>query len=90
MTAFKRALELDPDDYRATDAIESAQEGANRIKEGKKHAEEMLKKQQENDNANTNSSSKSNSGSNSNARPAPKHTPTRPPLKPKAKTSPVG
>src|ERR1700716_3068165 len=68
LTAFKKALELNPDDYRATDAIENAQEGSNRIKEGKKHAEDMLKKQQETDNANTNentnSSSKSNSASN--------------------------
>jgi tetratricopeptide (TPR) repeat protein len=74
LTAFKKALELDPQDYRATDAIEDAQEGANRIKEGKKHAEEMLKKQQANANANGNT----NVNSNSNARPAPKHSPKKP------------
>lgn len=88
LTAFKKALELDPDDARATDGIENAQEGANRIKEGKKHSEEMLRKQQANDNANGNSNG--NSNSNSNGRPAPKHTPTKSPAKPKAKTSPVG
>jgi len=79
-TAFKKALELDPDDYRATDAIETAQEGASRIKEGKKHAEEMLKKQKANENANGNT----NTNSNSNGRPAPKHTPSprRSPTKP--------
>ena len=86
MTAFKKALELDPDDYRATDAIENAQEGANRIKEGKKHAEEMLKKQQANENANGNT----NANSNSNARPAPKHSPTKTPVKKKPNTNPVG
>jgi tetratricopeptide (TPR) repeat protein len=58
--AFKKALELDPDDYRATDAIENAQEGANRVKEGKKHAEDMLKKQA-NQNANGNTNANSNS-----------------------------
>jgi len=53
-SAFQKALELDPNDYRASDAIENAKEGTQRIKEGKKHAEEMLKKQQENANANGN------------------------------------
>lgn len=70
IAAFQEALELDPDDYRATDALETAQEGAKRIKEGKKHAEEMLKKQQENANANGNA--------NSNTKPAPKHSPSKP------------
>ena len=65
-SAFQKALELDPDDYRATDALETAQEGAKRIKEGKKHAEEMLKKQQENANANA------NVNSNLSAKPTPK------------------
>src|SRR5258708_36329131 len=74
LTAFKKALELNPDDYRATDAIENAQEGSNRIKEGKKHAEEMLKKQQANANANATTNVKSNS----NSRPAPKHSPKKP------------
>src|SRR5712671_524041 len=74
LTALKKALELDPDYYRATDAIENAQEGSNRIKEGKKHAEDMLKKQQANENANGNA----NANSNSNARPAPRHSPRKP------------
>jgi len=77
--AFKKALELDPNDYRATDALENAKEGTQRIKEGKKHAEEMLKKQQENANANGNSNSSSTSKTtNSNA----KTTPRRPTPKP--------
>ena len=60
-SAFQKALELDPNDYRATDALENAKEGTQRIKEGKKHAEEMLKKQQENANANGNLNSNSSS-----------------------------
>ena len=68
--AFQKALELDPNDYRATDALENAKEGTQRIKEGKKHAEEMLKKQQENANANGNLNSNSSSkNANSSARP---------------------
>ena len=82
--AFKKALELDPDDYRATDAIEIAKEGAQRIKEGKKHAEDMLKKEQENENANANGNA--NTNSNSSGRPTPKRTPATPkrsPAKPR-------
>ena len=68
--AFQKALELDPNDYRATDALENAKEGTQRIKEGKKHAEEMLKKQQENANANGNLNSNSSSkNTNSSAKP---------------------
>ena len=70
--AFQKALELDPDDYRATDAIDNAREGTKRIQEGKKHAEDMLKKQQENANANGNA----NSGAVS--KPSPKRSPRRP------------
>lgn len=45
--AFQKALELDPEDYRVNDALDNAREGVKRIKEGKKHQEELLKKQQE-------------------------------------------
>jgi tetratricopeptide (TPR) repeat protein len=69
VNAFQKALELDGNDYRATDGLEEAKEGAQRIREGKKHNEDMLKKQQENANAN------GNSNSNSPTRPAPKRTP---------------
>jgi len=58
--AFEKALEIDPDDYRASDAIENAKEGTQRIKEGKKHAEDILKKQA---NANVNLNMNSNSWS---------------------------
>jgi tetratricopeptide (TPR) repeat protein len=81
MAAFKKALEIDPDDYRASDAIQNAQEGANRIREGKKHAEELLKKQQENENANANTNGNTNSNSKSGRRPAPRHSPTKPAVK---------
>jgi len=69
--AFEKALEIDPDDYRASDAIENAKEGTQRIKEGKKHAEDMLKKQA---NANGNLNTNSNGG----AKPAPRRSPGKP------------
>src|ERR1044071_9293634 len=70
ISAFQKALDLKPDDSRATEGLENAQEGAQRIREGKKHAEDMLKKQQENANGNLNA--------NSNAKPKPKRTPRKP------------
>jgi tetratricopeptide (TPR) repeat protein len=66
--AFQKALELDANDYRATDGLEEAKEGAQRIREGKKHNEELLKKQQENANANGN-------GNSNSSRPMTKRTP---------------
>lgn len=79
-TAFQKALDLDPEDQRATDGLEIAREGAKRIRDGKKHAEVMLKKELENQNANgnTNTSSRANTNSNSGRRPAPKRSPTKP------------
>lgn len=74
IAAFEKALELDPNDSRATDGLENAREGNQRIKEGKKHAEDMLKKQQENANANGNS----NGNSNASTKPSPKHSPRKP------------
>ncbi|HXT64454.1 MAG TPA: tetratricopeptide repeat protein [Pyrinomonadaceae bacterium] len=68
VNAFQKALELDANDYRASDGLEEAKEGAQRIREGKKHNEEMLKKQ---GNANANG----NGNSNSSSRPNPKRTP---------------
>ncbi len=58
-TAFQKALELDPYDTRVNDALDDAREGVKRIKEGKKHAEDQLKKQQANANANVNTNSNS-------------------------------
>jgi Flp pilus assembly protein TadD len=69
VNAFQKALELDANDYRASDGLQDAQDGAQRIREGKKHNEEMLKKEQENANAN------GNANSNSSAKPKTKRTP---------------
>ncbi len=46
--AFARSLELDPQNYRAEDELAEAREGIKRIKVGKKHQEELLKKQKDN------------------------------------------
>jgi len=73
ISAFQKALELDPNDSRATDGLQSAQEGAQRIKEGKKHAEDMLKKQQQNTNVNGNL----NANSSANPKPSPKRSPRK-------------
>ncbi|HKE58299.1 MAG TPA: tetratricopeptide repeat protein [Pyrinomonadaceae bacterium] len=47
VAAFSKVLELDPENYRAQDALDDAKEGVQRIKAGKKHQEDLLKKQQE-------------------------------------------
>jgi tetratricopeptide (TPR) repeat protein len=47
VAAFAKVLELDPENYRAQDALDDAKEGVQRIKAGKKHQEDLLKKQQE-------------------------------------------
>jgi tetratricopeptide (TPR) repeat protein len=45
--AFSKSLEIDPDNYRAQDALDDAKEGIKRIKVGKKHQEDLAKKQKE-------------------------------------------
>ncbi len=45
--AFSKALEIDPDYYRAQDALNEAKEGIKRIRAGKKHQEDLLKRQKE-------------------------------------------
>jgi tetratricopeptide (TPR) repeat protein len=77
VAAFSKSLEIDPENYRAEDALEEAREGVQRIKAGKKHQEDLLRKQKEeeenkNENAGPNSnaspsSSKANSNSKSNS-----------------------
>ncbi len=47
VAAFSKVLELDPENYRAQDALDDAKEGVQRIKAGKKHQEDLFKKQQE-------------------------------------------
>jgi tetratricopeptide (TPR) repeat protein len=75
--AFSKSIDIDPDNYRAQDALEEAREGVQRIKAGKKHQEDLLKKQKEEELKNANgeaptpggSPSKPHSNSNSNRKP---------------------
>ena len=84
VAAFSKSLEVDPENYRAEDGLEEAREGAKRIRAGKKHQEDLFKKQQKEEelkNANGNfsqsnsSAGSSKSNSNSNAKPKPKRKP---------------
>ncbi len=43
--AFSKSLEIDPDYYRAQDGLDEAKEGIKRIRAGKKHQADLLKKQ---------------------------------------------
>lgn len=43
--AFSKSLELDPDNYRAQDALDEAREGMKRIQAGRKHQEDLQKKE---------------------------------------------
>ena len=45
--AFKKSLEIDPDYYRAQDGLDEAKEGIKRIRTGRKHQENLLKKKKE-------------------------------------------
>jgi len=45
--AFTKSLEIDPNNYRAQDALDEAKEGIKRIRVGRKHQEDLLKKQKE-------------------------------------------
>jgi Flp pilus assembly protein TadD len=45
--AFSKSLEIDPDNYRAQDGLDEAKEGIKRIRTGRKHQEDLLKKQKE-------------------------------------------
>ena len=47
--AFSKSLEIDPEYYRAQDGLEEAKEGVKRIRTGRKHQEDLLKKQQKKD-----------------------------------------
>jgi tetratricopeptide (TPR) repeat protein len=48
-TAFSKSLEIDPDNYRAQDGLDEAKEGIERIRAGRKHQEDLFKKQQKED-----------------------------------------
>ena len=45
VSAFSKSLEIDPNYYRAQDGLDEAKEGVKRIKAGRKHNEDILKKQ---------------------------------------------
>lgn len=45
--AFEKSLELDPENFRAEDGLAEAREGMKRIRAGKKHQEDLLKKQKD-------------------------------------------
>ena len=45
--AFSKSLEIDPENYRAQDGLEEAREGVQRIQSARKHQEDLLKKQKE-------------------------------------------
>ena len=45
--AFSKALEIDPDYYRAQDGLDEAKQGIKRIRAGRKHLEQLQKKQKE-------------------------------------------
>jgi tetratricopeptide (TPR) repeat protein len=45
--AFSKALEIDPENYRAQDGLDEAKEGVKRVRAGRKHQEDLLKKQKE-------------------------------------------
>ncbi len=45
--AFSKSLEIDPENYRAQDGLDEAKAGIKRIRDGRKHQEELLKKQKE-------------------------------------------
>lgn len=44
-SALQKAIDLDPNYYRASDALDEAREGAKRVRDGKKHQTDLLKKQ---------------------------------------------
>ena len=48
-SAFSKSLEIDPENYRAQDALDEAREGIKRIQAGKKHQEDLLKKEKQDD-----------------------------------------
>ena len=45
--AFSKSLDIDPENYRAQDALDEAKEGMKRIQSGRKHQEDLLKKEKE-------------------------------------------
>ncbi|HEX8163469.1 MAG TPA: tetratricopeptide repeat protein, partial [Pyrinomonadaceae bacterium] len=71
MDAYRHALDLDPDFFRASEALERAKAGNDRVESARKEYEKQLKRQREgnsnqNGNQNTNQANNNNSRSNTN------------------------
>lgn len=64
VAALNKALEINPNNYPASDLLEKARAGAQRVDEIRKHQEQLLK--QKNVNANANLNGNSNAGANAN------------------------
>ena len=81
VSAFSKAIEIDPENYRAVDALEEARDGVKRINAGKRHQEDLLKKKKganSNDTeGNSNSNSQGNSNSSNRPRPRPRPKPSQ-------------
>lgn len=81
VSAFLKAIEIDPQNYRAVDALEEARDGVKRINAGKKHQVDLLKKKKGANSNNTEGNSNSNSQGNSNSanasRPRPRPKPSQ-------------
>ena len=45
--AFSKSLDIDPENFRAQDGLDEAKEGIKRIRTGRKHQADLLKKQKE-------------------------------------------
>jgi tetratricopeptide (TPR) repeat protein len=88
-SAFSKSLEIDPENYRAEDALEEARDDAKRIRSGKKHQLDLLKKEKAEDlkkgeegtepqSSSNSSQSKSNTNSKSNSSRKPSNTNRKP------------
>jgi tetratricopeptide (TPR) repeat protein len=82
VSVLKKVLELDPNDYRAQDALEKAEEGRKRVAEIRQNRNQQNKNKNKNENENANGNSNdSNSGSNTSSNsskpkpPQPKNSP---------------
>ncbi len=63
VSALSKSIDIDPENYRAQDALDEAREGVQRIKAGKKHQEELFKKQQKDELKNANGQAPAPGGS---------------------------
>lgn len=66
--AFSKSLELDPQNYRAEDSLAEAKEGVTRIRTGKKHQEDLLKKKKEKEKEQEEESGETPAAKNANTR----------------------